>query len=143
MTRYFLVPVGYFSPAHLLHLPGHHPVLVMTAMLPEGLHIGSVVNSPGHLALANLIAASTAGPHLNWLPVQPALFPNPPPIANHTTTSDITGTPNIIKIPRPPNSWILYRQHHHYTVTAAHPDLHNNQICKLLESLFPGHTNSL
>lgn len=34
------------------------------------------------------------------------------------------------KIPRPPNAFILYRQHHHPKVKAAHPDMHNNEICK-------------
>lgn len=34
------------------------------------------------------------------------------------------------RLPRPPNAFILYRQHHHPIVKEAHPDLHNNQICK-------------
>ena len=34
------------------------------------------------------------------------------------------------KIARPPNAFILYRQHHHPLVKASHPNLHNNQICK-------------
>lgn len=34
------------------------------------------------------------------------------------------------KIARPPNAFILYRQHHHPLVKASHPELHNNQICK-------------
>lgn len=38
------------------------------------------------------------------------------------------------KLPRPPNAFILYRQHHHPIVKGAHPDLHNNQICKSLSS---------
>ena len=34
------------------------------------------------------------------------------------------------KLPRPPNSFILYRQQHHPMVKKAHPKLHNNEICK-------------
>lgn len=34
------------------------------------------------------------------------------------------------KVPRPPNAFILYRQHHHPLVKAQYPDMHNNQICK-------------
>ena len=35
------------------------------------------------------------------------------------------------KIARPPNAFILYRQHHHPLVKAGNPRLHNNQICGL------------
>ena len=38
--------------------------------------------------------------------------------------------PKDDKVARPPNAFILYRQHHHDHVKAAHPKLHNNQICK-------------
>ena len=34
------------------------------------------------------------------------------------------------KLPRPPNSFILYRQHHHPLMKAKNPSFHNNQICK-------------
>lgn len=34
------------------------------------------------------------------------------------------------KVPRPPNAWILYRQHNHAAVKAAHPGITNNDICK-------------
>lgn len=36
----------------------------------------------------------------------------------------------VAKVPRPPNSFILYRQHHHPIIKAQHPDYHNNRICK-------------
>jgi len=35
------------------------------------------------------------------------------------------------KVPRPPNAFIIYRQHHHPTIKAQNPGVHNNQICKL------------
>lgn len=39
------------------------------------------------------------------------------------------------KLPRPPNAFILYRQHHHPLVKGQHPDYHNNQICKFVTSV--------
>ncbi|KAL8699397.1 MAG: hypothetical protein Q9201_006026 [Fulgogasparrea decipioides] len=36
------------------------------------------------------------------------------------------------KIARPPNAFILYRQHHHSKVVDANPGLHNNQISIML-----------
>ena len=34
------------------------------------------------------------------------------------------------KIPRPPNSFILYRQHYHPLIKESNPGIHNNEICK-------------
>ncbi|RDW86143.1 HMG-box domain-containing protein [Aspergillus mulundensis] len=36
------------------------------------------------------------------------------------------------KVPRPPNAFILYRQHHHPRVKESYPDLTNNQISVIL-----------
>ncbi|KAL8807375.1 MAG: hypothetical protein Q9182_000714 [Xanthomendoza sp. 2 TL-2023] len=41
------------------------------------------------------------------------------------------------KIARPPNAFILYRQHHHPLVKSQNPELHNNQICKSSIDSFP------
>ena len=35
------------------------------------------------------------------------------------------------KVPRPPNAFILYRQHHHPIIKDENPNMHNNQICEL------------
>jgi hypothetical protein len=35
-----------------------------------------------------------------------------------------------LKIPRPPNAYILYRKDKHTEVKAQNPNLHNNEICK-------------
>ncbi|KAL8763871.1 MAG: hypothetical protein Q9184_000467 [Pyrenodesmia sp. 2 TL-2023] len=50
-------------------------------------------------------------------------------------TIDVNGLstkakPKKDKIARPPNAFILYRQHHHANVVAQYPQLHNNQICE-------------
>lgn len=34
-----------------------------------------------------------------------------------------------LKVPRPPNAFILYRQYHHPKIRNANPDIHNNEIC--------------
>jgi hypothetical protein len=46
------------------------------------------------------------------------------------------GPMKATKVPRPPNAFILYRQHHHPKVKEAYPDFSNNDICKLLASTF-------
>ena len=38
--------------------------------------------------------------------------------------------PKQEKVARPPNAFILYRQHHHPLIKSSDPGLHNNQICK-------------
>ena len=40
----------------------------------------------------------------------------------------------IAKLPRPANSFILYRQHHHPHLKAEHPEMHSNEICKSFTS---------
>ncbi|KAJ5710807.1 mating-type HMG-box protein MAT1-2 [Penicillium malachiteum] len=40
--------------------------------------------------------------------------------------------PRAGKIPRPMNSWILYRQHHHRAVAEANPDMPNTEISKVI-----------
>ncbi|KAF5862660.1 hypothetical protein ETB97_011298 [Aspergillus alliaceus] len=35
-----------------------------------------------------------------------------------------------VKVPRPPNAFILYRQHHHPRIKEAYPDFTNNEIWK-------------
>lgn len=44
--------------------------------------------------------------------------------------------PEMQKIPRPPNSFILYRQHYHRSVTASNPGIKNTEICESPRKLF-------
>lgn len=77
----------------------------------------------------------------------PAFFGTSVSVASHDTVSNTqSGTPAGIqqqrgkplgamknpKVPRPPNAFILYRQHHHPEIKAAYPDFHNNDICKFI-----------
>lgn len=42
-----------------------------------------------------------------------------------------------LKIPRPPNAFILYRQDFHPIIKAENPDFHNNDICRSSFSFKP------
>lgn len=50
-------------------------------------------------------------------------------------TSGKKGSGKKAKIPRPPNAFILYRQHYHPIIKEAHPEFHNNDICMISLSL--------
>ena len=72
----------------------------------------------------------------------------PPPKMNGSSdkllVSDEEIPPAVTKgkarIPRPPNAFILYRQHFHPSMKKQFPNLHNNEICKypdfILSSIF-------
>ena len=45
------------------------------------------------------------------------------------------------KVARPPNAFILYRQHHHPLLKAKNPDMHNNEICEYYSPCFGAHFN--
>ncbi|PWY67507.1 mating-type HMG-box protein MAT1-2 [Aspergillus heteromorphus CBS 117.55] len=47
---------------------------------------------------------------------------------NERTTAPV----RTAKVPRPPNAFILYRQHHHPQLKEAHPNLSNNEISIIL-----------
>lgn len=46
-----------------------------------------------------------------------------------------------VKVPRPPNSFILYRQSLHQSTTAENPGLRNTEICKF-KPLIPSSINT-
>ena len=62
----------------------------------------------------------------------------PPPTMNGSSDKLVSSHENIspapikreAKIPRPPNAFILYRQHFHPSMKKQNPNLHNNEICK-------------
>ncbi|KAM5442513.1 hypothetical protein MferCBS31731_002391 [Microsporum ferrugineum] len=54
------------------------------------------------------------------------------PRGNEIVSQDIDCQVKAPKIPRPPNAFILYRQHHHPVIKSAHPEYHNNDISVLL-----------
>ena len=72
------------------------------------------------LDVIRIVAARDAG-------VKPVLYgPQVPKAA----------APKKAKVPRPPNAFILYRQHHHPLIAAENPGMHNTQICEYLGSSF-------
>ncbi|KAL2131988.1 hypothetical protein VTI74DRAFT_4320 [Chaetomium olivicolor] len=48
--------------------------------------------------------------------------------------------PKVIKIPRPPNAYILYRKDKHNEVKAENPNLHNNEISVITGAMWKGET---
>ncbi|KAJ5377760.1 uncharacterized protein N7496_005169 [Penicillium cataractarum] len=40
------------------------------------------------------------------------------------------------RVPRPPNSFILYRQHHHHAVTAENPGIPNTEISRIIARMW-------
>lgn len=50
---------------------------------------------------------------------------------------------NKVKVPRPPNAFILYRKHHHTILKEKNPAIHNNQICEKFGPFRCKYTNSI
>lgn len=58
-----------------------------------------------------------------------ALVPSPSaPISTSTVRRNARS--GAVKVPRPPNAYILYRKDHHKAVKESNPKLSNNDICK-------------
>ncbi|KAI9799445.1 MAG: hypothetical protein M1825_004545 [Sarcosagium campestre] len=78
-------------------------------------------------------------PHATISAVPPTITPADTPVASPTlpagspptSVQDDKGSPKI-KVPRPPNAFILYRKHHHPLLKAGNPNLHNNEISIIL-----------
>lgn len=51
-------------------------------------------------------------------------------VARYADDNGVAIPPETPHIPRPPNSFILYRQHHHHAITAANPATPNTEICE-------------
>lgn len=67
--------------------------------------------------------------------IMPVDFPN----GSTYGIGNSKGGSQKVKIARPPNAFILYRQHHHSEVVSQNPSIHNNQICKspfIVEHIF-------
>ncbi|KAK2757350.1 hypothetical protein FQN54_004864 [Arachnomyces sp. PD_36] len=47
------------------------------------------------------------------------------------------------KVPRPPNAFILYRQHYHPVIKEEHPEYHNNDISVLLGKKWKAETDEV
>ncbi|KAI4195689.1 MAG: hypothetical protein LQ350_007046 [Teloschistes chrysophthalmus] len=60
--------------------------------------------------------------------IMPVDFPN----GSTYGIGNSKGGSQKVKIARPPNAFILYRQHHHSEVVSQNPSIHNNQISVIL-----------
>ncbi|KAI9701696.1 MAG: Transcription factor Sox-2 [Bogoriella megaspora] len=68
-----------------------------------------------------------------------ALAPSvPPTVASNPQPASRNARRAKDKVARPPNAFILYRQHHHPKVREKLPDMHNNDISKLLGNQWKG-----
>jgi hypothetical protein len=81
----------------------------------------------------------TPGSHNTTPPAQtvaPGLQVLTAPAAPIATTSQVPVRPaatlrsTSLKIPKPRNSWIIYRQEKHHLIAAAYPKLHTSKLCK-------------
>ncbi|KAK9450989.1 uncharacterized protein V1518DRAFT_412254 [Limtongia smithiae] len=58
---------------------------------------------------------------------------SPPQLqAEQPTVASICLCPQVARVPRPRNAFILYRQHHHASVVAEHPGKSNPEISKII-----------
>ncbi|PLB51676.1 mating-type HMG-box protein MAT1-2 [Aspergillus steynii IBT 23096] len=65
-------------------------------------------------------------------------------IASATNVQGKTGIPaKPAKVPRPPNAFILYRQHHHPKVKEAYPAFSNNEISVILGKQWKAETEDV
>lgn len=66
-------------------------------------------------------------------PLQDSLTPSvPTEVSANTLRRNARG--GGIKVPRPPNAYILYRRDHHKAVKQSNPKLSNNDICRSRKS---------
>ena len=79
--------------------------------------------------------------------IQPYANDNPLVVSGSCAANDATGLQarnptakiakaRVAKIPRPPNAFILYRQHHHHRLRSETPELKNNDISKIVGAMW-------
>jgi hypothetical protein len=56
---------------------------------------------------------------------------NAPPVTTTEAAGNTHTTADGKKIPKPCNSWILFRNFHQDRVVAENPGIHNSLICKI------------
>ena len=69
-------------------------------------------------------------------PLQSSLTSSSPDTSSLTSTASArrNSRGGAVKVPRPPNAYILYRKDNHKAVKQENPSLSNNDICKLYNS---------
>jgi hypothetical protein len=110
-------------------------------VLPDNLP-RSIVSTIGRRygALNNSPVSSIPVPYLHIIRLMPFAGTTSPTMSpSITSLSSDSGPPEPkgkAKVPRPPNAFILYRQHHHPIIKKDFPGIVNNDICKYLTQQF-------
>ncbi|KAF2838977.1 hypothetical protein M501DRAFT_934362 [Patellaria atrata CBS 101060] len=86
-------------------------------------HKGAIVLFPPEPPVEVTTSSSTTGPFE---------ADAPSPVAPGPSLESKKSRKSASKIPRPPNAFILYRQHHHSKVLSECPGIHNNDISKVI-----------
>ncbi|KAI9715900.1 MAG: hypothetical protein M1812_005720 [Candelaria pacifica] len=116
------------------------PVSLQDALGPEGIKIiaqrySALVRAPVEVSQTESIEAITMRVQTSDQ-IGQTDKDAPNPIKTPQTASEKVRDRRRIKsptkIPKPPNAFILYRQHHHPLVKVSNPSLHNNQISIIL-----------
>ncbi|KAJ9286288.1 transcriptional regulator family: HMG [Paecilomyces variotii] len=104
----------------------------VVAFVDESINALRIMRTPAFAGSATSAACHVLTPALDGPGHEEARF-------NVTKESDkIETSCKGVKVPRPPNAFILYRQHHHPIVKAAHPEFHNNDISVVLGKQWKG-----
>nr|AFQ62783.1 MAT1-2-1 [Hymenoscyphus albidus] len=62
--------------------------------------------------------------------------------ADNDTEPTSDNTP-YLRVPRPPNAFILYRKHHHASIVAQNPSVHNNKISQIIGKMWSEETDEV
>ncbi|KAF4237256.1 hypothetical protein CNMCM8980_007132 [Aspergillus fumigatiaffinis] len=94
----------------------------VVAFVDESIKALRVMRTPAFSGTAVSVASHGAAVKADKVDVTESLKPRGKP----------AGPMKATKVPRPPNAFILYRQHHHPKVKEAYPDFSNNDISIML-----------
>ncbi|KAL3955118.1 hypothetical protein ACCO45_010681 [Purpureocillium lilacinum] len=94
------------------------------------------LGAPRHFVAGGGTILCAPGNNLFWV------RKNQPQTMTATLISPPT-PPKHVKIPRPPNAYILYRKERHHLVKAANPGITNNEISQILGKAWNGETEEI
>jgi len=129
----FLGPKVLFSSENLLEMPTpQFPILLRQFQLhPTNNPYYAMVQAGANHTTGVSASASAPIPDSHAVSASAAVV---------TTSTDPDGiaksATDQIKVPRPANAFILYRQDNHPIVKQANPGILNNEICKLTQTKF-------
>ena len=113
------------------------------------------IGAAAHILHDSLLDATRILPPPMFLPsatrrFQPYVDNDPLALPGSTAANDIQQSASVqarnptakiakarmARVPRPPNAFILYRQHHHHRIKSENPDIKNNEISKLVGAVW-------